>query len=168
MDIVVTRQGDIHTADWGAGPRRCSVGRSGVAVKICEGDGVTPIGHWPLRGLFYRADRLQAPSCVLRATALKPDLGWCEAPADPAYNKLVKLPHGGVSESMWRDDGLYDLVLVVGYNDDPVVPGVGSAIFVHLARPDYAPTAGCVGLALADLIDALAQLRPHDELIVRS
>jgi|SRR5215471_4336849 len=167
MDIVVSRQIDIHTADWGMGARRCSVGRSGVAVKQREGDGVTPVGRWRLRSVFYRADRVSAPNCTLPVTALEQNLGWCEAPEDPAYNKPVRLPHRAVSESMWRDDGLYDVVLVVGYNDEPVVPGRGSAIFVHVARPDYAPTAGCVGLALPDLLEVLAQLRPHDELIVR-
>jgi L,D-peptidoglycan transpeptidase YkuD (ErfK/YbiS/YcfS/YnhG family) len=168
MNIVVSRAGDIHVADWGGSPRRCSVGRGGVALKAREGDGVTPIGQWPLRRVLYRADRLKAPACALAVATLERDLGWCETPDDPAYNKPVQLPYRATSESMWREDGLYDVVLVVGFNDDPVVAGLGSAIFVHVARPNYAPTAGCVGLALPDLLEALAQLRPNDRLIVQS
>jgi len=168
MHITVRHRGDAYVADWGKAPRRCAVGRGGIARKLREGDGITPVGSWPLRSVLYRADRLPAPSCVLAVSALAPDDGWCEAPDDPDYNRLIKLPHPSGSESMWRDDALYDVVLVVGYNDSPVVPGRGSAIFLHLARPGYSPTAGCVAMALPDVIEALAQLSCDDHLIVQA
>jgi L,D-peptidoglycan transpeptidase YkuD (ErfK/YbiS/YcfS/YnhG family) len=167
MDILVTRQGGTEYAEWDAGKRRCAVGRGGIAEKLREGDGVTPIGNWPLRQVFYRADRVARPHCVLPIASLSPDDGWCETPDDPDYNQLVRLPHRATAEMMWRDDHLYDVVAVVGYNDAPVIAGKGSAIFVHLARPDFTPTAGCVALALPDLLEALAQLKPDDRLIVR-
>ena len=167
MDIVVRRQGELYFADWGTGEKRCAVGRSGIAEKLREGDGVTPMGTWPLRQVLYRPDRLTAPACVLPVSSLHEYDGWCESPNDPDYNRLVRPPHRSSSESMWRADGLYDVVLVVGYNDAPVVPARGSAIFVHVARTDFSPTAGCVALTLPDLLDALAQLKKEDKLIVR-
>jgi L,D-peptidoglycan transpeptidase YkuD (ErfK/YbiS/YcfS/YnhG family) len=87
--------------------------------------------------------------------------------ADPNYNRLVQLPYPSLDERLWRDDSLYDLIVVVGFNDSPPVAGKGSAIFLHLARPDYSPTAGCVALSYGDLVEAVEQLSPADCLIVR-
>src|SRR5258707_3537084 len=167
MDIVVRREGQITVADWGAGSRRCAVGRSGIAEKLREGDGVTPAGVWPFRNVLYRADRIPRPESVLPTAPIEPDQAWCDVPDDPNYNRLVRLPYASLDERLWREDALYDLILVVGFNDVPVVPGKGSAIFVHLARPDYGETQGCVALGLDDLTEALAQLRLEDRLVVR-
>lgn len=166
MDIRVTNQGEAQYTEWGAGARRCAVGSAGIAEKQREGDGVTPVGRWPLRRVLYRPDRMVPPRCVLPVAPLQPYDGWCEAPDDPDYNRLIRLPHRAAAESMWRDDHLYDVVVIVGYNDAPAVAGKGSAIFIHLARADFTPTAGCVALALPDLLEALAQLTPDDRLIV--
>lgn len=97
---------------------------------------------------------------------LEPDDGWCDAPGDLAYNRPVRLPYGASAEALWRDDRLYDLLVVLGYNDDPVVAGAGSAIFLHLARPDFGPTQGCVALGAADLLHVLELARPGDSLRV--
>lgn len=167
-DIVIRREGEIYVADWGASARRCSVGRGAVALKQREGDGITPIGVWDLRNVLYRPDRGPAPKTALPLAPLSANDGWCEAPDDPDYNRMVRLPHRAASDSLWRGDGLYDVVLVVGYNDAPVVKGRGSAIFVHVARENYGPTEGCVGFARADLEEALAQLAPGDKLIVKA
>ena len=167
MDILVRRQGEIYTADWGAGPRRCAVGRAGIAEKTREGDGLTPAGTWPLRRVLYRADRIAAPRSLLPTAAIEPDQAWCDVPNDANYNRLVRLPYATLDERLWREDRLYDLLAVVGFNDAPVVPGKGSAIFLHLAQPDYAPTQGCVALSLDDLTEALAQLGPNDRLVVQ-
>lgn len=159
MDLVVTADGFV---DWGQGRRRCALGRGGIGVKAGEGDGITPRGVWPLRRIFYRADRMAAPLCFLTPQPIHPDDGWCDAPGDDRYNQLVRRPFAASHESLWRADGLYDLVVVIGFNDDPVVPGKGSAIFLHLARPDYAATEGCVALARDDALAGLAQLRAGD------
>jgi L,D-peptidoglycan transpeptidase YkuD (ErfK/YbiS/YcfS/YnhG family) len=164
MDLTVFRAGTDVMLDWGEGPRRCAVGPGGIGDKTREGDGITPRGTFALREIFYRADRLAPPRTVLPLRAIKPEDGWCDAPDDPNYNRLVALPYPASAERMWRDDHLYDLVAVVGYNDDPVVPDKGSAIFLHLAKADYAPTAGCVALTEADLRAALEQLRPGDRI----
>jgi L,D-peptidoglycan transpeptidase YkuD (ErfK/YbiS/YcfS/YnhG family) len=127
-----------------------------VTTEKGEGDGATPAGALPLRRLLYRPDRMAAPATRLPAVPLAPDDGWCDDPDDRLYNQAVKLPYGGRHETLWRDDGLYDVVVVLGHNDDPPRPGMGSAIFLHVASPDYGPTEGCVALALHDLLEVVA------------
>ena len=92
--------------------------------------------------------------------------GWCDDPRDPAYNRPVSLPYPASTEALWRDDGAYDIVVVLGHNDDPPVPGSGSAIFVHVARANGAPTEGCVAMALPDLLAMLGACSPGDRLCV--
>ena len=162
MNLIVTSGADGAWLDWGEGKRRAAIGPAGIAIKSGEGDGITPRGIYPIRQILYRADRITKPETLLPLRAIEKDDGWCDAPADPNYNRLVKLPYPASAEHMWRDDHLYDLVAVLGYNDDPVVPGKGSAIFLHLAKPDYAPTHGCVALNSEDALAALKQLRPGD------
>ena len=122
------------------------------------------MGVFDLREVFYRADRIQNLATILPLWKIEADDGWCDAPEDQNYNRLVKLPYSASAENLWRDDHVYDIVAVIGFNDDPVYPGKGSAIFLHLARPDYPPTAGCVALAEADLRAALEQLQPGDKI----
>ncbi len=133
---------------------RCALGRSGVclAADKQEGDGRTPAGAWPVRRLLWRPDRGTAPTSRLPVARIRPDDGWCDDPLQPDYNRPVRLPHPGSAERLWRDDHVYDLLVTLGYNDEPVVPGGGSAIFAHLARSDYAPTEGCVALARDDML----------------
>ena len=135
---------------------RCAIGHGGIRTDKQEGDGATPRATLALRRVLYRADRGRAPVCAVPLEPIGPADGWCDDPADPAYNRPVTLPYAGRHERLWRDDPLYDIVGVLGWNDDPVVPGRGSAIFLHLARPDYAPTEGCIALAPTDLRAALA------------
>lgn len=166
MDLHVSMRGEDAVLDWGAGVRRAAVGPGGIAVKAGEGDGITPCGRFAVREIFYRADRVARPDVTLPLRAIQPDDGWCDAPDDANYNCPVKLPYRASAERMWRDDPLYDLVAVLGYNDNPVVPGKGSAIFLHIARPDYSATHGCVALAFADALAALEQLQPGDAVVV--
>jgi len=145
---------------------RCALGTGGVVASKREGDGGTPAGLFPLRRLLWRADRLRRPATGLAATPIRPQDGWCDAPDDPRYNRMVGLPYPASAETLWREDALYDLVVVLGHNDDPPVAASGSAIFLHVARPDYGPTAGCVALARDDLLALLAGLGPEDALRV--
>jgi L,D-peptidoglycan transpeptidase YkuD (ErfK/YbiS/YcfS/YnhG family) len=135
---------------------RCALGRGGVRVEKQEGDGATPAGRLPLRRLLYRADRVAAPACRVPAEPIAPGDGWCDDPAHPDYNHPIRLPHPARHEVLWREDVLYDLLGVLGWNDRPVVRQRGSAIFLHLARPDYAPTEGCIALPERDLRALLA------------
>ncbi len=139
---------------------RCALGRAGIVPDKREGDGGTPAGIWPMREALFRADRLGEIVTPLPTRELAPEDGWCDAPADPAYNRMVRLPYRAHCEQLWLVDHVYDVVVPLGYNDDPVVPGRGSAIFLHVARPDFAPTAGCVALALGDLLRVLRAAEP--------
>ena len=145
---------------------RCALGRSGIVAEKREGDGGTPIGAFPIRRIFYRPDREAAPRTALPLVEITPNMGWCDAPGHTDYNRLVQLPHSASCESLWRDDGVYDLIGQLGHNDDPIVPGMGSAIFLHLIKPGYLPTEGCVALARDDLLVMLAQAKPGDRLVV--
>ncbi len=155
-----------RSATWRGLMLRCALGRAGLARQKREGDGATPMGRFVMRELFYRPDRLAAPRTVLPVRALDPDDGWCDDPADPRYNRRVTLPYRASAERLWRADHLYDLVVPLGYNDDPVIAGAGSAIFLHAARPDYRPTEGCVALALDDLLRVLAEAEPTSAVTV--
>lgn len=164
LDIVVSPS---RIAQVGRTRFRCAVGRGGIRQAKREGDGGTPAGVWPLREVLYRADRIAKPKTALPVRALSPNDGWCDAPGDANYNKPVRLPYPASAEQLWRADHIYDLIVVVGYNDAPVVPGAGSAIFLHFARSNYSPTAGCVAFAPADLLKVLAMTDQRSRLVVR-
>jgi L,D-peptidoglycan transpeptidase YkuD (ErfK/YbiS/YcfS/YnhG family) len=153
---------------WPGGNARCVLGRSGVieATDKREGDGATPLGVWPLRRIFFRPDRHTVPSTRLPVEALNPNLGWCDDPSSPDYNRLVAMPFTASHENLWRDDHLYDVMVELGYNDQPVVAGRGSAIFLHVAAPGLTPTEGCVATDLSSLIALIAQAAPGDRLAI--
>lgn len=134
---------------------RCALGRNGVTAEKREGDAATPVGVHPLREVFYRRDRIPRPTTGLPVRPIRTCDGWCDDPEDTAYNRLVPLPYPASAERLWRDDRIYDAVAVIGYNDRPPTPGRGSAIFLHVARDSFAPTAGCVALAMDDLLAVL-------------
>jgi L,D-peptidoglycan transpeptidase YkuD (ErfK/YbiS/YcfS/YnhG family) len=157
----------VHGDGWlvaGTQAYRAAIGRGGISANKREGDGASPEGLWPLRQVMYRADRLGRPESNLPLREIRKTDGWCDAPGDPAYNRLVALPYAPSHEDLWRDDHVYDVIAVVGYNDDPPRAGLGSAIFLHVAQPDYAPTAGCAALALDDLLNVLAECGPGSTL----
>lgn len=135
---------------------RAALGRAGVGRHKQEGDEATPCGLLPLRRVLYRADRIPPPRCAVPREPIAPDDGWCDDRHDPAYNTQVRLPHDARHEMLWRDDSLYDIIGILGWNDAPVLRGHGSAIFLHVARPDLAPTEGCVALVLPELQALLA------------
>jgi L,D-peptidoglycan transpeptidase YkuD (ErfK/YbiS/YcfS/YnhG family) len=136
---------------------RCALGKGGIvpALDKRESDGASPIGIWPIRRVMFRADKLAPPNTALPLTQIQPTDGWCDSSDDENYNQPVSHPYPVSAERLWRDDDVYDIIVVLGHNDDPVVAGLGSAIFMHVARPDYRPTEGCVALALPDLLALL-------------
>lgn len=145
----------------------CSWGYGGILLDKQEGDGATPVGHFPFRRVFYRADRLPKPQTLLPLKALEPNDGWCDEPEDPKYNQHVLIPYKGRHEELWREDNVYDLILVVGHNDDPIMKGKGSAIFVHICRPELTPTDGCVALSKENLLRVLKDCSLQSSLIVK-
>jgi L,D-peptidoglycan transpeptidase YkuD (ErfK/YbiS/YcfS/YnhG family) len=136
---------------------RCALGAGGIRADKQEGDGATPLGLLPIRRVLFRADRGARPATALPAELIAPDDGWCDDPGHADYNRQVRLPHPARHERLWREDAVYDVIGVLGWNDAPVRRGRGSAIFLHLARPGLPPTEGCVALPGADLRRLLAQ-----------
>jgi L,D-peptidoglycan transpeptidase YkuD (ErfK/YbiS/YcfS/YnhG family) len=164
-DLVVTADGQATLAGQ---TYRCALGRSGIKVDKREGDGATPAGSFALRRVLYRPDKWPVPPASgLPVGPIAPDDGWCDDPVSPLYNRSVRLPFAPGHEKLWRDDGLYDLIVVVGYNDDPVLPGLGSAIFLHVAREGYAPTAGCVAFSRQDLLAIVGKLEAGSRLVIQ-
>lgn len=136
----------------GAGLKfRAACGRAGVTHHKAEGDGATPAGLLPLLRVLYRADRTKPPRCAVPVEPIGPNDGWCDDPDDAAYNKPIRLPFPARHEALWRNDDIYDIAGILGWNMNPATPRRGSAIFLHLARPDYTPTDGCIALAAPDL-----------------
>jgi L,D-peptidoglycan transpeptidase YkuD (ErfK/YbiS/YcfS/YnhG family) len=139
----------------------CALGRSGLTHAKREGDGATPVGRFRLLGAFFRADRLPRPRTLLPLRPIRPSDGWCDAPRHRLYNRPVRLPFAASHERMWRDDFLYDVVVDIAWNRGPIAKGRGSAIFLHLRRPDFEPTAGCVAVAPHRIGRLLACLGPR-------
>ena len=147
---------------FGATSMACTIGRNGAcaASDKREGDGCTPLGVWPLRGVLLRPGKVDPAGLLLPWRWVRVGDGWSDDPADPAYNRPVRLPRGFSAESLIRADDAYDVIVILGHNDRPPVPGQGSAIFFHLS--EGRPTAGCVAVERADMVRLLPLLQPGD------
>ena len=168
--MIVTGQGARGTLAIGGRHYDCALGRSGIVAADAkrEGDGATPAGMWPLRRGFYRADRLTLPASLKDwFHPIEADMAWDDDAASPNYNRLIRTRVENHPERLARNDGVYDIVVPLGYNDEPPQAGRGSAIFLHVARADFSPTAGCVALALPDLLTVLAQCDQGTMLAIR-
>ncbi len=152
---------------WPEGKARAAIGRAGISTHKIEGDGATPAGTFSLISGYYRADRIEPPRTRLPLGALQPTDAWVDDPADGNYNRPVSLPYPAHTEPMWLDDAAYDLLVVIGYNMAPVVRSAGSAIFLHVARPDFSPTAGCIAVEKSVLVSLLPLLGPASRLTIR-
>jgi len=148
----------------------CRIGKAGAVPMASgrEGDAKTPLGDYVLRFGFYRADRLPKPMSPLNFRALSPEDGWCDAPDDPAYNRFIRLPYPASHEKLWREDGAYDIILVMSHNDSPPTPNLGSAVFIHVAQPDDRKTLGCVALTPEDMVQILPKLKMGMEVKIQA
>ena len=167
-DLVVrarNRQATNGIATMGPLVLRCGLGSGGLTYRKREGDGATPIGRWPVLRVLFRPDRRRGfyGGETGGAQPLHRQHGWCDAAGDRNYNRPVRHPYPASAERLWRDDHLYDVIVVLGYNDRPRRRGMGSAIFFHLMRrstenSEILPTDGCVGLDARDLLMVLRHL----------
>jgi L,D-peptidoglycan transpeptidase YkuD (ErfK/YbiS/YcfS/YnhG family) len=167
--ITVRRKPGDSTRGWlTAGPLVLPValGRGGIKADKREGDGGTPRGIFRLKRLWWRAERHARPATLLPARRIKPDDGWCENPSDRHYNQPVKVPAGSKADRLARADALYDFVVEIDHNTRPRVAGRGSAVFIHVARRGFAPTAGCVALTSHSLRRLLARVGPRTRIVV--
>jgi L,D-peptidoglycan transpeptidase YkuD (ErfK/YbiS/YcfS/YnhG family) len=151
-----------------AGTRALPVvlGRGGIRANKFEGDGATPRGKFRLIRLWWRADRHPRPPTLLSARRIGPTLAWCEDTTDRRYNRAFQRSAGDGGDRLWRDDQLYDFLVEIDHNTRPRVAGRGSAVFVHVARPNRGPTAGCVALARNDLQRLLTVLGPRTQIAI--
>ena len=159
MGIIVNSS--ARTIMFGGKTYPCRIGRKGAvpSAKGREGDEKTPLGDYLLRFGLYRADRLPAPKSDLTFRALRPDDGWCDDANDPAYNRFIRLPYAASHEKLWREDGAYDIILVMSHNDSPPEAGLGSAVFIHVAQPDDRQTLGCIALSPEVMVKLLPRLK---------
>lgn len=167
MDIVISCMGKrLRCGDINAAVR---IGKAGFinGAHGREGDAKTPLGEYFLRWGFYRADRLPPPRSKLTFRALQENDGWCDASDAAAYNRFVKLPSDISHESLWREDGAYDVVLVMSHNDSPPIAGLGSAVFIHVAQFDDRATMGCVALAPDDMARLMPNLYAGQKVIIQ-
>lgn len=160
MNIIVNTS--ARTVQFGEKVYPCRIGRKGAVAEARgrEGDEKTPLGDYIVRFGLYRADRLPKPESNLTFRALREDDGWCDAAGDSAYNRFIRLPYPSSHEKLWREDGVYDVVLVMSHNDNPPQAGLGSAVFFHIAQYDDRQTLGCVALEPEAMVKLLPHLKP--------
>jgi L,D-peptidoglycan transpeptidase YkuD (ErfK/YbiS/YcfS/YnhG family) len=143
---------------------RCAFGKNGIKKKIKEGDNITPIGIFKIIKVYYRQDKIKNLKISIKKIKIKKNMGWCDDPKSNFYNQEIKLPHKFSYEMLHRNDRIYDLLAVLNYNTNPVVKNKGSAIFIHIAKKNYKPTAGCVALKKNDLIKLLQTMKKNTKI----
>jgi L,D-peptidoglycan transpeptidase YkuD (ErfK/YbiS/YcfS/YnhG family) len=143
-----------------------ALGRGGVRANKREGDGGTPKGSFRPRRLWWRADRHPRPLTFLPVRPIRPEDAWCEDPASRHYNRPMRLERGHSGDRLRRDDHLYDFIVEIDHNSSPRIAGRGSAVFLHLARENFAPTAGCVSMTKATMLRLLARLGPRTRIVI--
>jgi L,D-peptidoglycan transpeptidase YkuD (ErfK/YbiS/YcfS/YnhG family) len=143
-----------------------ALGRSGIKANKREGDGATPAGRYRLVRLWWRPDRFPRPRTLLPVRRIDSLDGWCEEPSDRRYNRAIRISPGQPGDRLWRSDALYDLIIEIDHNQRPRVSGRGSAVFIHVARADLSPTAGCISLPISALRKVIARLGPRTRLTI--
>jgi L,D-peptidoglycan transpeptidase YkuD (ErfK/YbiS/YcfS/YnhG family) len=143
---------------------RCALGKNGIKKKIQEGDNVTPKGIFKITKIYYRQDKIKKIKTLIKKIKIRKEMGWCDDPRSIFYNKQIKLPSKFSYERLYRKDHIYDLLAVLNYNINPVIKNKGSAIFMHITKKNYSPTAGCVALKKNDLIKLLEIIKKNTKI----
>ena len=143
---------------------RCALGKAGIKKKKKEGDDITPEGKFKIIKVYYRPDKIKNIATSIKRKEIKKNIGWCDDPISDSYNKEIKLPSKFSHEKLYRKDNLYDLILVLNYNINPTIKNKGSAIFIHIAKKNYEPTAGCIALKKEDLIELLKKIKKNTKI----
>jgi L,D-peptidoglycan transpeptidase YkuD (ErfK/YbiS/YcfS/YnhG family) len=143
---------------------RCSYGRKGIKEKKHEGDQITPKGTFKIEKIYYRSDRIKKISCKLKLFKIKKNMGWCDDPASKNYNKEIKIPCKFSYEKMYRNDNVYDLILVLNYNINPIIKNKGSAIFIHVSKKFYQKTNGCIALKKKNLLKLIPLIKKNTKI----
>ena len=138
---------------------KCAIGKRGIKNKIKEGDLITPIGEYKIKFVLYRKDRLKNLSTKLKKIIIKKNMGWCDDPSSKKYNQLVYLPFSYSHEKLFIKENIYDIILVLDYNMNPIVKDKGSAIFIHVAKKNYSKTKGCIAVNKFSLLEIIKRLK---------
>ena len=138
---------------------KCAVGKRGISIKKKEGDFITPKGTFKIREIFYRKDRVQNLITRIKKTVIRKNMGWCDDPKSKKYNKLIYFPFKHSAEKLYRRENIYDIILVLNFNMNPVKKNKGSAIFIHVARKSFQPTQGCIALNKFELIKLVKSIK---------
>lgn len=146
----------------------CALGQNGTTYDKREGDKKTPIGTFLIRQGYYRSDRISRPASGIPFRKLSRTSGWCDDPEHNLYNKFVRRPFSAGHEEMWREDHIYDVILDIGYNCNPVIRNRGSAVFLHIARPGYTPTYGCIAVNRDHIRPLLKMTGPRTRMAIRT
>ncbi len=145
---------------------KCALGKRGIGLKRKEGDLITPKGTFRVKYILYRKDRIKKISTILKRIEIKKNTGWCNDPSSKEYNKLIKLPSVYSFEKLYKKDNIYDIILVLNYNMNPIVKNKGSAIFIHIAKNNYKKTEGCVALKKVHLLRIIKDLKKNTKIII--
>ena len=140
---------------------RCALGKAGIKKKKKEGDNITPKGAFKIIRVYYRRDKIKNITTLVKKKEIKKNIGWCDDPVSNSYNKEIRLPSKFSHEKLYRKDNLYDLILVLNYNINPIIKNKGSAIFIHIAKKKYETTAGCIALKKEDLVELLKNIKKN-------
>jgi L,D-peptidoglycan transpeptidase YkuD (ErfK/YbiS/YcfS/YnhG family) len=143
---------------------RCALGKAGIKKKEKEGDNVTPKGIFKITSMYYRPDRIKNIITAIKKIKIKKNIGWCDDPDSHFYNQQISLPTKFNHEKLYRNDNLYDLVLVLNYNTNPIIKNKGSAIFIHIAKKNYKKTKGCIALKKKHLIELISKIKKNTQI----
>ncbi len=143
---------------------RCALGKGGVKKKTMEGDNITPKGIFKIIKIYYRPDKIKKIKTLIKKIKIKKNMGWCDDPSSRFYNKLVNLPTKYTHEKLYRNDSLYDLIMVLSYNTNPIIKNKGSAIFIHIAKNSYKKTKGCIALKKEHLIEIISKIKKNTKI----
>ena len=143
---------------------RCAIGKAGIKKKQKEGDNITPKGTFKITKVYYRSDKVKNISTSIKKIKINKNMGWCNDSKSPFYNREIKLPSKFSFEKLYRKDNLYDLLAVLNYNTNPVEKNKGSAIFIHIAKKTFKPTAGCIALQKKDLMNLMRVIKKNSKI----
>ena len=143
---------------------RCALGKAGVKKKTIEGDNITPKGIFKIIKIYYRPDKIKKIKTVIKKIKIRKDMGWCDDPKSRFYNQQIKLPTKYGHEKLYRSDNLYDLIVVLNYNMNPIIKNKGSAIFLHIVKNSNKQTKGCIGLKKEHLIKIISKIKKNTKI----
>ena len=145
---------------------KCAIGKRGITSKKIEGDKKTPKGTFTFESIFYRKDRISNIKSSLKKTIIKKNMGWCDDTCSNKYNKMIKFPFNLSAEKLWLKNNIYDVIIVINYNLKPVIKNRGSAIFLHIAKKNYAQTRGCIAITKKNMILLAGKISNKTKIII--